>query len=378
MKNISEQKAMLDSAQARLSETFKALSGEALKSNNQAFIELADKSFKAAIAEARGDIGKRQEAIDSLIKPLAGSLERYEQQIKAMEQARAAAYGALNEQLKNMTTTQQQLQKETGNLVTALRTPQVRGRWGEMTLRRVVELAGMSEHCDYAEQVSVDSEEGKLRPDMVIHLHGDRRIVVDSKVSLEAYLKAISAQTEEERNQHLTQHAVQIRTHMQQLAGKQYWSQFEHTPELVVMFIPGESFFAAALDCDQSLLESGMQKRVVLATPTTLITLLWAVALGWRQDQMAENATAICELGRDLFERIRVLSSHIVKVGVNLRQTADSYNKAVGSMESRVMPSVRKFQELGAAGGEGIEVIEPLDVAIRKLNAENAGETDEE
>lgn len=365
--SLQQQKALLDDAQGRLLDAFKALSSDALRSNNQAFLELARKAFDAAIAEARGDVGKRQEAIDSLIKPLTASLGRYEQQIKALEESRLQAYAGLQEQLKTLASTQQELQKETGNLVTALKAPQVRGRWGEVTLHRVVELAGMSEHCDYAEQVSVDSDDGRLRPDMIVHLPNERDLVVDSKVSLDAYLRAISAPGEAQRAEFLRQHAQQIRTHMQQLSGKGYWEQFDKAPEFVVMFIPGESFFAAALDCDPSLLEDGMKQRVVLATPTTLIALLRAVAFGWRQEHMAQNAKAICDLGKDLFERIKVLSSHIVSLGRALKQANEAFNKAVGSMESRVLPAARRFQEMGVAGGDGIEAVEPLDITPRSL-----------
>ncbi|MFB3893905.1 MAG: DNA recombination protein RmuC [Phycisphaerae bacterium] len=373
LKNIAEQKATLDQAASRLSDAFRALSGEALKSNNQAFLELARTKLQEVIAEAQGDLGKRQQAIDGLVKPLAAALEKYEKQVQELEKSRQGAYAGLQEQLKAVAATQQELQKETNNLVNALKTPQVRGRWGEVTLHRVVELAGMSEHCDYAQQVSVEAEDGRLRPDMVIHLPSNRDIVVDSKVSLAAYLQAISAASEADRAGFLQQHAQQIRAHMQKLAAKQYWDQFAgRTPEFVVMFIPGESFFASALDCDKGLLEDGMDRRVVLATPTTLIALLKAVAFGWRQEAMARNAQEVCELGRELYERIRVMTGHIIGLGRSLRQTNERYNDAVGSMESRVLPSARKFRDLGAAGGEAIETVKPLDIAPRSLTAEEA------
>ena len=369
-RNLQEQKALLEDAKARLADSFKALSGEALKSNNAAFLELAKKSLEAVVAEAKGDVGKRQEAIDAIIKPLTTTLGRYEQQVKALEDSRQRAYGALQEQLQGLSTAYQQLQKETLNLVTALKAPQVRGRWGEVTLRRVVELAGMCEHCDYAEQVSVDTADGKLRPDMVVHLPSSRDVVVDSKVSLEAYLRAVSAETAEDRVACLKQHSQQLRTHMQKLSSKLYWDQFGKAPEFVVMFIPGESFFAAALDCDPSLLEDGMEKRVVLATPTTLIALLKAVAYGWRQEQMAANAQAVCDLAKELYDRIGVLSSHIVTLGRGLRGANEAYNKAVGSMELRVLPQVRKFKELGATGADEIATVEPLDISPRTLKTE--------
>jgi DNA recombination protein RmuC len=371
-RNLQEQKTLLENAKTHLGDSFKALSGDALKSNNQAFLELARKSLDAVVAEAKGDAGKRQEAIDSLIKPLTESLKRYELQVKALEDSRQRAYGALQEQMVGLSSAHQLLQKETGNLVTALRAPQVRGRWGEVTLHRVVELAGMSEHCDYSQQVSVDTAGGKLRPDMVVHLPGGRDVVVDSKVSMEAYLRAVEAQTPQQREACLKQHSQQLRAHMQKLSDKEYWKQFDKAPEFVVMFIPGESFFAAALDCDPALLEDGMERRVIMGTPTTLVALLKAVAYGWRQEKMAANAQEICELGKELHSRIGVLASHLVKLGVGLKNANEAYNHAVGSMETRLMPQARKFKELGATGADEIPVIEPMDITPRKLSDESA------
>ncbi|HXG53097.1 MAG TPA: DNA recombination protein RmuC [candidate division Zixibacteria bacterium] len=374
LENLQEQKKLLDEAAAKLTDTFKGLSADALRSNNQAFLDLARQTLEVVVEETRGDIGKRQEAIDALIKPLQETLKRYEEQIQAMEQSRRQAYGSLEEQLRALGTTQQQLQRETGNLVTALRTPQVRGRWGEMTLHRVVELAGMSEHCDYVEQTTVDSQTGRLRPDMVIHLPADREIVVDAKVSLDAYLDALSAPTEEERNAAMARHARQVRAHMDRLAGKSYWDQFPKAPEFVVMFIPGESFFAAAADCDRSLIEDGMARQVVLATPTTLIALLRAVAYGWRQEQIARNARAISDLGKQLYERLKTLADHFGDVGKSLEKAITSYNRAVGSMESRVFPAARRFKELGAATGDEIPVVETVDQDPRALTLPDPSE----
>jgi DNA recombination protein RmuC len=267
--------------------------------------------------------------------------------------------------------TQERLQKETSNLVTALRAPQVRGRWGEVTLHNVVELAGMSEHCDFDEQVSVDTEDGKLRPDMVVHLPSKRDVVVDSKVSLVAYLNAVSAENEEQRKEFLRQHAQQLRAHMQNLSGKQYWDQFKTSPEFVVMFIPGESFFASALDCDPALLVDGMKKRVVPATPTTLIALLWAVAYGWRQELMEQNALTIAQLGKDVYDRTKVLAMHVINLGRSLAKTNKDFNDVVSSLESRLLPAARKFQGLGVGGTEGIPIVGQLDISPRSLGAED-------
>lgn len=367
--NLQEQKQLMEDATTKLTDTFKALSADALKSNNQSFLELAKQSLETIVHETKGDIGKRQEAIDALITPLRETLTRYEEQIKTMEASRQKAHGSLEEQLRSLNTTQQQLQQETGNLVTALRTPQVRGRWGEITLHRVVELAGMSEHCDYLEQASINSEAGRLRPDMIVHLPAGRQVVVDAKVSLDAYLTALSAASEDERSTAMMRHAQQLRSHMNQLASKSYWSQLPQAPEFVVMFIPGESFFAAAVDSDRSLIEDGMAKQVVLATPTTLIALLRAVAYGWLQEKSTENAKAISDLGKQLYERLKTLTEHFEDIGQSLEKAMTTYNKAVGSMETRVLPAARRFKELGTVPGEEIPSLEAIDQIPRSFTA---------
>ena len=365
---LDEEKKLLDDAKLKLTDAFKALASDTLQMSNQEFLKLAKETFDKTLAEAKGDLGKRQEAIDGLVKPIGETLKQFEEHVRALESNRMKAYAGLEEQLKNVTLTQQQLQKETVNLVTALRAPQVRGRWGEMTLRRVVELAGMSDHCDFTEQVTVDADDRRSRPDMVIHLPGERDIVVDAKCSLDAYLDAVAADTEEKRSAALTRHAAQIRTHMKMLADKSYWTQFPNTPEFVVMFIPGESFFAAAVDADQQLLEDGLERRVVLATPTTLIALVRAVAYGWRQEQVAKNAQEISALGKELYGRMAKLCEYMAKVRDGLDKAVIAHNEAVGSIEARVLPAARKFKELGAATGEDLPNLTQIDVSLRSLN----------
>lgn len=367
---LEEEKRLLQEARQELSDTFNALASEALKSNNQAFIALARSTFETIQAQAKGDLETRQKAIEGLVSPLGEMLGRYEKQIQEMERVRQGAYATLEEHLKLLVAEAERLEKETGTLATALKGgPQVRGRWGEMTLRRVAELAGMCQHCDFTEQESFDTESGRLRPDMVVNLPGGRRIVVDAKVPLQAFLDAASASVEKERREHLARHGQLVRAHMNQLGARGYWEQFEHAPEIVVLFLPGESFFSAALEQDRTLIEDGMEKRVVLATPTTLIALLRAVAYGWRQEQIARNAQEISDLGKELYDRIKTFLGHFEGVGSSLQRATENYNKAVASLESRVLPSARKFKQLGAATGDEVIELEPVDESPRSLSA---------
>jgi len=365
----AEEKALLEDAKTKLTDTFKALAGDTLNSSTEAFLKLAKETLDKVLTDARGDLGQRQEAIQGMVKPLTESISKFEEHVRTIETSRVQAYSGLTEHLKLLSASQQQLQKETANLVTALRKPQVRGRWGEMTLHRVVELAGMSAHCDFAEQVTSNTDEGKSRPDLVVRLPAEREIVVDAKISLEAYLDATAADSEEKRADAMSRHATQVRTHLNALADKRYWDQFTKAPEFVVMFIPGESFFSAAVDADPSLIEDGLARRVVLATPTTLIALLRAIAYGWRQEQVAKNAQAISDLGRQLYERMRVLAEHVGDVGKGLEKANAAYNSAVGSMEARILPAARRFKDLGAAPGAEIAVVTPIDTTPRMLTA---------
>ncbi len=368
--NLEEQKKLLDEAQKKLADTFNALAADALKSNNQAFIALARSTFETIQAHAKGDLETRQKAIEGLVSPLREALNRYEKQVQEMERVRQAAYGGLEQHLKTLATEAEKLQQQTGSLTNVLKGgPQVRGRWGEMTLRRVAELAGMSEHCDFTEQETLVSESGRQRPDMIVNLPGGRRIAVDAKVPLQSFLDGASAASEDDRRKHLAHHAQRVRAHMNQLAARSYWDQFDPAPEMVVLFLPGESFFAAALEQDRTLIEDGMEKRVILATPTTLIALLRAVAYGWRQEQVARNAQLISEMGKQLYDRVRTFLAHFEAVGGALHRSIEAYNKAVGSLESRVLPSARRFKELGAATGEEMMTVEPIDETPRALAA---------
>lgn len=366
-----EKVALLNEAQSRLTDSFKALSADALQTNNAAFLDLAHATLAKFQESARGDLEKRQLAIDQLVAPVKETLQRFDSKLDDMEKNRVGSYQALSEHIQNLRQTETQLRQETNNLVRALGTPRVRGKWGEMQLHRVVEMAGMLEQCDFTEQVQFINDEKRLRPDMIVHLPGGKNIVVDAKAPMEAYLRALETADEATRTEYLKEHARHIADHINLLGGKQYWDQLgAAVPEFVVLFIPGEIFFSAALEQDLTLIDKGIEKRVILATPTTLIALLKAVAYGWRQEKLAVNAQAISDLGRELYKRLRDMTGHLTQVGDRLDKAVESYNKAIGTLESRVLVTSRRFQELNAiTTEEAIESPNQVNTLSRRIQA---------
>jgi DNA recombination protein RmuC len=345
--------------QAALAARFDALAADALRKNNESFLELASTK-----------LGAKEQAVEHLVAPLKESLKNVDGKLQELEVARKGAYSTLAEQVRQLTETQKELRSETGNLVSALRDrPNVRGRWGEIQLRRVVEMAGMVEHCDFETQAHVPTEDGRLRPDLVVRLPGGKSVVIDAKCAGQAYLESLELKDEDARLAKLRDHARQVRDHINKLSAKSYWSQFDHTPEFVVLFIPGETFLSAALEQDPALIEDGVNQQVILATPTTLIALLRAVAYGWRQETIADSARAISELGRELYTRLATMTDHFAKVGSRLESAVRSYNEAVGSLETRVLPSARKFKEHGIAPAAELSPLNVVERSPRPVTA---------
>ena len=366
-----EATARAEEDMARLTGAFATLSQEALAKNNEQFLALADTRFGQARAAAQGDLAQRQQAIEELLSPLSETLTRYERGIQEIEAERKGAYATLTERVAALHHGHERLEKETRNLVTALRSPHTRGRWGEMTLRRAVEAAGMLEHCDFEEQKTMAGDDGNVRPDMLVHLPGGGQVVIDSKVPLDAFLRFTEADDDDARRGFLAKHAKQLRTHIEQLAKKEYWKQVECSPEFVVAFIPGEPLLAAALDADPALQDYALDKRVILATPNTLVAALRTIALSWQQETLAENAREVRDLGAELYERLRTWTGHMQALQKSLSSSVDAYNRAVGSLESRVLVTARKFPSLGVVGSEreGIAELSPIETAPRHLQA---------
>jgi len=370
-KNIAEQQQLLADAQAKLREAFNALAADALSKNNTAFLELANQKLTVI----KNETAAEKDAVAQLVQPIQERLGKFDEEIRKLENARTDAYSTLTEQVTSLKTTQEKLQSETANLVKALRDPKARGNWGEMQLRRVVEFAGMTRYCDFEEQVSAATEDGRQKPDLIVKLPGGKRIVVDAKAPLKAYLDALDSTDESARLGFLRDHARMVRDRITELGSKRYWEQFQPTPDFVVMFLPGEAFFSAALEQDPTLVETGMQSGVIVTSPTTLIALLRSVAYGWRQEQITENAQQISDLATDLYERLRAMAEHFEDVGGKLGGAVKAYNSAVNSMESRVFPSARKFPELGMTIKKSIPELTPIDKDPQDLHARDWSRT---
>lgn len=360
---------LLEQSETRLRASFDSLAGEALRANNELFLQLARETLGRDQAVAEGALREREAAVAQLVLPLRVALERTEAQVQALERERREAFATLRTQIETLSGGQAQLSRETRNLVTALRRPEVRGRWGELTLRRLVELAGLTEHCDFTEQLRVTSEEGALRPDLVVHMPDARDLVIDAKTPFDAYLAALEAPTEEERAQALKRHASQVEARVRELASKSYWSQFERSPEFAVLFLPGDQFLSAALAERPELIENALGQGVIITTPSTLIALLKTVAYGWRQSEVAHNAALIRDLGQELYRRLSSFDGHLGRMGQRLASAVEAYNSAVGSLERHVLPQARRFTELGVTADAPLPVLEQVTQLTRNPDA---------
>ena len=362
-----ERRAAFELANARLTEAFSDISNRSLRANSDTFLQLARQNLETQQEKAKRELGDREKAVEDLVKPIRDALEASQKQIAELEKARSEAYGGIRNQLEEMQTSQKWLAQETQNLVKALRRPEVRGRWGEITLRRLVELAGMVEHCDFVEQAHSVSDGQIIRPDMLVKMPDDRHLVVDVKTPLDAYLEAVEAKDDAERKLGLQRHARNVRAHIRLLSTKAYWEQFEHSPEFVILFIPGDQFLSAALSEEPDLIEYALSRQIILATPTSFVALLKAVAYGWRQLALADNAREIRALAEDLYGRLGTFVSHMNRVGRQLASSVENYNRAVGSLERSVLPGARKFTELGVHGKKEIEKLETLEPVPRTM-----------
>jgi DNA recombination protein RmuC len=365
----AERVALLEQSETRLRAAFDSLAGETLRTNSELFLRLARESLGRDQAVAQGALKEREIAIAQLIEPLRTALERTELQVQTLERERRDAFSSLRTQIEALAGGQSLLQRETRNLVTALRRPEVRGRWGELTLRRLVELAGLSEHCDFSEQLHIVAEEGTLRPDLVVHMPEARDLVIDAKTPLDAYLAALEAGAEEERQLALRKHAQQVETRVRELASKSYWAQFERSPEFAVLFLPGDQFLSAALAERPELIETALAQGVIVATPSTLIALLKTVAYGWRQSAVAQNAAHIRDLGQELYRRLGSFNAHLGRMGTRLAGAVEAYNAAVGSLERQVLPQARRFGELGVTADAALPELEPVGQLVRSSGA---------
>jgi len=366
--NNLEKIESLENAKVQLTETFTALSSKALKDNNEEFLKLAQENLKQYQAQAVNELDKKEKSIEHLLTPIKETLSKTEEQFRNIEKERKESQGALHKHLESMAQTQTTLQDETRKLVTALRRPEVRGQWGEMTFKRLAELAGMVQHCDFYEQESINTDEGRLRPDMIIRMPGKRAVVVDAKAPLDAYMSTVEATDDKSREKFLIGHAKNVRGRIRELSAKSYWSQFDDTPDFAVLFIPGDQFLSAALERDPSLLEDAMSQQIILATPSSFVALLRAVAFGWRQEVLADNADKIRNLGVTLYERLSAFSGHLSNVGNSLGKSVEHFNKAVGSFDSRVLPSAKRFTKMGISAKKKIKDPHPVEVISRQIN----------
>jgi DNA recombination protein RmuC len=373
-RSMAEEKVgWMEDSRNTMKETYRALSAHALKENNRSFLDLAQTAFSKYLAAAQTDFDFRNQAVKDILQPVSDALKRYDSEIRNMEREREKAYGSLSQQVNMLNDTQLSLKEETAKLAKALNEPHVRGRWGEITLKRVVELAGMTNRCDFFEQPSIQTKTGAVRPDMRVLLPGGRQIIIDAKVPLSAYLKAMEAKEEKERDRFLADHANQVKAHINQLGQKAYWTQFTPTPDFVILFIPGENFFSAALAKQPALIETGVRKGVILATPTTLISLLRTIAFAWRQETVAQNTLAISELGNELYTRLHSMVTHINNLGQHIERCSATYNQVIGSLESRVLIPARKFKDLGLSlkQGKNIPSLRPVEASVRTTRSQS-------